>query len=131
MAIQSRLTRFESETPIEPIPYTIRGPLREEQTTRGTDVQEQLCIAMIRLLEIMAAEAARRQEARGPQTTRGWEGDLMRIEIPPRRRNVIWGDTPSAPLFEIGYHYGVWPENNYDERRFQIVVYQHIGNNYY
>ncbi len=123
MAIQSRLTRFESETPIELIPYTIRGPLHEEQTTRGTDVQEQLYAATMHLLTIMATEAARRQ----PATLR-WEGDLMRIEIPPRRHNLIWGDTPSVPLFEIGYHYGVWPENNYDERRFQIVVYQHTYN---
>ena len=126
MAIQSRLTRFEYETPIEPTPYNIRGPHREEQTNRGIDTDALMFEATRHFFAMMATEAARRQEAHGPQTTRGWEGDLMRVEIPPRRRNVIWGDIPSVPLFEIGYHYGVWPENNYDERRFQIVVYQRI-----
>ena len=124
MAIQSRLSRFESEPPVELIPYDIRGPPRLEQTTRGIgSVQEEMFEALMRIINIMAQEAARRN-----QTTRGWEGDLMIVRIPPTRYRPIIESTPCVPLFEIGYHYGIWPENNYDKYRFQLVVYQNTCN---
>lgn len=97
MAIQSRLFRYENETPMEIVPYTIRGLERRVPTTRGT------------------------------------AGDLILIEERggDPRDYIHWrwlSVERYYPIFEIGFHLGIWPENNYDKSRFQIVVYKHINN---